>query len=73
MSSLVFNENGTENAFVDIIDDAVTEDNETFSIILLHPEQDRVVLNPNEITITIVNDDERKSPIFSCNGRRNIA
>ena len=61
MSSLKFNESGTQNIFIDIVDDVVTENNESFSVVLHNPVPDTVILNPDRVTITIIDDDERKS------------
>ena len=60
MSPLKFNESGTLNILIDIVDDPVTEDNESFSIVLHNPQPDTVILNPERVTITIIDKDERE-------------
>ena len=60
LSSLTFTESGTQTIPVAIVDDMVFEDTESFSIVLSNPQPDSVVLNPDTITITIRDNDERE-------------
>ena len=60
MSSLKFNESGIQNILIGIVDDPVTEDNESFSVVLHNPLPDTVILNPDRVTITIIDNDERE-------------
>ena len=58
VSSLKFNESGIQNILIGIVDDPVTEDNESFSVVLHNPLPDTVILNPDRVTITIIDNDE---------------
>jgi hypothetical protein len=58
LSALVFNETGTQNILVNIVNDSVIEDSESFTIILSNPQPDNVVLDPDIIIIIIVDNDE---------------
>ena len=54
----MFNESGIQNISIDIVDDPVTENNESFSVVLHNPPPDTVILNPDRVTITIIDNDE---------------
>ena len=60
VSPLTFTESGTQTIPVDIVDDMVFENTESFSIVLSNPQPGSVVLNPDTITITIRDNDERE-------------
>ena len=64
MSVLIFNESGSLAVPIGIVDDAVTEDNESFALVLHNPRPDTVILDPDTTTITIIDDDERESHNF---------
>ena len=64
LSALTFNESGTQNILVNIVNDSVIEDSESFTIILSNPQPDNVVLDPDTISITIMDDDERRFLYF---------
>ena len=58
MSSLTFTGNGTQSILVGIVDDAILENDESFSIVLSNPQPGNVVLNPDTTIITIIDNDE---------------
>ena len=60
MSSLQFNESGIQNILIDIVDNPVTEENESFSVVLHNPLPDTVILDSDRVTITIIDNDERE-------------
>ena len=60
LSTLTFNESGTQNILVNIVNDSVIENSEFFTIILSNPQPDDVMLDPDTISITIVDNDERE-------------
>ena len=54
LSSFTFTQNGTRVFPVGIADDDEVEGDESFTITLTNPRPDGVVLNPDSVTITIV-------------------
>ena len=60
VSPLKFNESGNQNILIDIVDDPVIEANESFSVVLHNPLPDTVILNPDRVTIIIIDNDERE-------------
>ena len=60
LSALTFNESGTQNIFVNIVNDSVIEDSEFFTIVLSHTQPHDLVLDANMTTITITDDDLRE-------------
>ena len=58
-STLIFTSNGTQNILIFIADDTEDEPDETFSIALVNPVSGAtVIVSPDTITITIVDNDD---------------
>ena len=60
LSSLTFNESGTLDILVSIVNDIFIEETESFTILLSNPQPEGVLFKPDNITITIIDDDERE-------------
>ena len=60
LSSLTFNESGTLDILVSIVNDIFIEETESFTILLSNPQPEDVLFKPDNITITIIDDDERE-------------
>ena len=60
LSSLTFTSSGTRNIPVAIVDDGIVEGSEFFTISLFNAQPSTVVLNPDTVTVTILDNDDSK-------------